>query len=129
MNLYFTRGSCSIGPVTIYYGDNAMRWAWNIRVRRTWLCFRPYSFRIINWKIYWTKPYIYLSPNATPTSATRFTHQLGPTARNAIKRLPQQLALPALLQLTSLTTLALAILPGIARRDSVESVAKILWGL
>ena len=59
-------GHLQIGPVT-FYGHNAMHFAVNVRVgRRGHFCFRPTVYQFGHW---WPW-YCYLSPNATPQSAT-----------------------------------------------------------
>jgi len=55
----------NLGPITIY-GENAMHWAVNIKLRRSFLCFRL-PFRCFG---KWWPLYFYLSPDATPTMAT-----------------------------------------------------------
>ena len=55
-------GHFRVGPVIVYYGDNAMHWAINIRTRWGFLCAHP-TVRCWPW-------YIYLSPDATPDRAT-----------------------------------------------------------
>ena len=63
----FLGGHLTIGPVTVY-GENAMHWAVNIRTRKGWFCFRL-PFRSYG---YWWPLYCYLSPDATPTRATKW---------------------------------------------------------
>jgi hypothetical protein len=55
-------GHVSIGPVTIY-GANAMHYAANISTSAGYICFRPTTRQcgLQRW-------YLYISPNATPTS-------------------------------------------------------------
>ena len=57
----FMSGHISIGRVTIY-GENAMHWAVNIRLKRTWMCFRL-PFRCFG---KWMPLYLYFSTNGTP---------------------------------------------------------------
>jgi len=61
----FLGGHVNIGPITIY-GENAMHWAVNISTRWGYLCFR---LPICCYGVWWPL-YCYLSPNATPGSAT-----------------------------------------------------------
>lgn len=61
----FLDGHVSLGPLTIY-GENAMHWAVNARTRRGYLCFRL-PLRCFG---KWWPLYCYLSPDATPQSAT-----------------------------------------------------------
>lgn len=61
----FMRGHINIGPITIY-GENAMHWAVNIRLQKTYMCFRL-PFRSSG---RWWPLYLYFSPDATPTEAT-----------------------------------------------------------
>lgn len=58
-------GHVNIGPVTIY-GENAMHWAVNIRLRRSYFCFRL-PLRCFG---RWWSLYCYVSPDATPNAAT-----------------------------------------------------------
>ena len=56
-------GHVSIGPATIY-GANAMHYAVNVRTGNGWICFRPTT------KQAGRRPwYLYVSPDATPSSA------------------------------------------------------------
>lgn len=61
----FLGGHITLGPVTLY-GENAMHWAINIRTKRGFLCFRL-PVRCFGT---WWPMYCYLSPDATPRSAT-----------------------------------------------------------
>ena len=61
----FLGGHVTIGPVTIY-GENAMHWAVNIKIRDGWFCFRL-PIRCFG---AWWPLYCYFSPDATPTRAT-----------------------------------------------------------
>lgn len=59
-------GHISIGPIVIY-GFNAMHCAVNIRTDRFgYICFKPPTFVFGRW---WPA-YFYVSPDATPQSAT-----------------------------------------------------------
>ena len=58
-------GHIDIGNVTIY-GENAMHWGVEIKLRNGWLCFRL-PFLCYG---HWWKLYLYFSPNATPQRAT-----------------------------------------------------------
>ena len=59
-------GHMNIGPITIF-GENAMRWAVNIKTKRWgYVCFRL-PFRCFG---RWWPLYFYCSPDGTPTSAT-----------------------------------------------------------
>lgn len=58
-------GHVNIGPLTIY-GFNAMHFAFNLKTRWGYLCFHP-TIQIYGRIWLW---YLYLSPDATPTSAT-----------------------------------------------------------
>lgn len=61
----FLSGYWTIGPIIIY-GENAMHWAINIRIKgKGYLCFRL-PLRCFG---RWWKMYLYLSPDATPNSA------------------------------------------------------------
>jgi len=50
----------------VIYGYNAMHVAVNLWLFKTWICFHP------PWKVFghWWKWYFYISPDATPCSAT-----------------------------------------------------------
>lgn len=61
----FMSGHLTIGRVTIY-GENAMHWAVNIKLKNTWMCFRL-PLRCFG---EWMPLYLYFSPNGTPTKAT-----------------------------------------------------------
>jgi hypothetical protein len=61
----FMGGHISIGRVTIY-GENAMHWAVEIKLKNTFMCFRL-PFRCFG---KWWAMYLYFSPNATPQNAT-----------------------------------------------------------
>ena len=61
----FMSGHLSLGRITIY-GENAMHWAVNIRVKNTVVCFRL-PFRCFD---KWWPLYFYISPDATPPRAT-----------------------------------------------------------
>jgi hypothetical protein len=64
----FLGGHLDIGPVTIY-GENAMHWAVNIRFKgKGYLCFRL-PLRCFG---SWWPLYCYFSPDATPSSATKW---------------------------------------------------------
>lgn len=63
-------GHITIGPIVIY-GFNAMHGAVNIHTRWGWICFHP-TMRICG---RWWAWYFYISPDATPQSAT---YRLGP---------------------------------------------------
>jgi hypothetical protein len=58
-------GHVTVGPVTVF-GRNAMHFAVNIRTRDGWICFKPPTrcFGV------WWPWYFYISPDATPQSAT-----------------------------------------------------------
>ena len=58
-------GHISIGRITIY-GENAMHWAVNIRLKRTWMCFRL-PFRCFG---KWMPLYLYFSTNGTPEQSS-----------------------------------------------------------
>jgi len=55
----------TIGRVTIY-GENAMNWVVNIRIKKGLLCFTLPTYRRIIGKDNW---HIYLSPNGTPSES------------------------------------------------------------
>ena len=57
-------GHVNIGPITIY-GENAMHWAVNIKLKTGWLAFRLPFLCFGRW---WGL-YMYFSPNATPDQA------------------------------------------------------------
>ena len=60
----FLGGHINIGPITIF-GENAMHWAVNIRIKRSYVCFRlPFPCFGKWWPLYF-----YVSPNATPNKA------------------------------------------------------------
>ena len=61
----FMGGHLNIGRITIY-GENAMHWAINIRIFKTYICFR------LPFKCFgkWWGLYFYISKDATPTEAT-----------------------------------------------------------
>ena len=61
----FMSGHISLGPITIY-GENAMHWAVNIKVRKTIMCFRL-PFRCFG---KWWPLYLYFSKDGTPTRAS-----------------------------------------------------------
>ena len=58
-------GHISIGPITVY-GENAMHWGVTISTPKGYLCFRL-PFRCFGC---WWPLYCYVSPDATPHSAT-----------------------------------------------------------
>lgn len=58
-------GHVNIGPVTIF-GENAMHWAINTRTPWGYVCFRL-PVRCFSG---WWPLYFYISPDATPQSAT-----------------------------------------------------------
>lgn len=57
-------GHVTIGPVVVY-GFNAMHVAVDIKVRGTWVCFKPPTFVFGTW---WPG-YFYISPDATPANS------------------------------------------------------------
>lgn len=61
----FMGGHINIGRITIY-GENAMHWAVNIKLNKTYICFRL-PFRCFG---HWIPLYLYISPDATPSKAT-----------------------------------------------------------
>ena len=61
----FMSGHISFLNVTIY-GENAMHWAVNIKLKNTYMCFRL-PFRCFG---KWHPLYLYFSQNATPNKAT-----------------------------------------------------------
>jgi hypothetical protein len=61
----FLGGHMNIGPITIY-GANAMHYAINIKSKRGYICFRL-PLRCFG---RWWPLYFYVSPDATPSSAT-----------------------------------------------------------
>lgn len=72
-------GHVSIGKLTVYYGNNAMHWAWSLWTRRWgFICFRPTTFYRLPMDVQRRKGkrfgswpwYFYVSPNATPWAAT-----------------------------------------------------------
>lgn len=63
----FLSGHFTIGALTIY-GENAMHWAVNIKTKKGYLCLRL-PLRCFG---RWWPLYCYLSPNGTPSSATRW---------------------------------------------------------
>lgn len=57
--------------LTVFYGDNAMRWAVNLWTRTFgYICFRPSTYTVCAGKRYWNRWYFYTSPNATPWAST-----------------------------------------------------------
>lgn len=58
-------GHVNIGPVCIY-GENAMHWGVDIKIRKTYVCFRL-PFRCFG---KWWPLYFYVSPDGTPNKAT-----------------------------------------------------------
>lgn len=60
-------GHVSVGSVTVF-GENAMHWAVNAKTRWGYLCFRL-PFRCFG---RWWPLYCYLSPDATPSAATKW---------------------------------------------------------
>lgn len=69
MEKYFG-GHWNIGPMTLY-GYNAMHFAVNIKTKWGYICFHP-TIRCFG---HWWRWYFYISPDATPSSAT---FKLGP---------------------------------------------------
>ena len=63
----FMGGHIDIGPTTIY-GENAMHWAVNIRTKKGYLCFRL-PVRCFG---KWWPLYCYMSPDGTPSNATKW---------------------------------------------------------
>ncbi len=61
----FMSGSLTLGPITVY-GENAMHWAVNIRIRKNYWCFRL-PFRCFG---EWWPLYFYISSDGTPNKAT-----------------------------------------------------------
>jgi len=62
----FLGGHICIGPITIF-GENAMHWGVDIRIKRWgFICFRL-PFRCFK---RWWPLYFYVSPNGTPQHAT-----------------------------------------------------------
>jgi len=61
----FMSGHITIGRITIY-GENAMHWAVNIKLRKTYMCFR------LPLKCFgeWMPLYLYFSKDGTPNKAT-----------------------------------------------------------
>lgn len=68
----FLDGYVAIGPLVIY-GENAMHWAVNIQSRWGYICFRL-PLRCFD---RWWPLYFYISPDATPASATRWLYGAG----------------------------------------------------
>ena len=61
----FMGGHVSIGRITIY-GENAMRWGVEVKLRKTYMCFRL-PLRCFG---KWYPLYLYFSKDATPSKAT-----------------------------------------------------------
>ena len=61
----FMGGHISFWRITIY-GENAMRWGVDIKLRNTYMCFRL-PFRCFG---KWYPLYLYFSKDATPNNAT-----------------------------------------------------------
>ena len=61
----FMSGHISLRGLTIY-GENAMNWAVNIRIKKNVLCFTLPTWRRIIFKDEW---YIYFSLNGTPSQS------------------------------------------------------------
>ena len=64
------------------YGENAMRWAVNIKTRFGYICFRL-PFRCFG---EWWPLYFYISPNATPRASTFYRGSNPYQKKNAAKR-------------------------------------------
>ncbi len=61
----FMSGHLTIGRVTIY-GENPMHWAVNIKLKKTYMCFRL-PFRCFG---KWKPLYLYFSVDGTPSKAS-----------------------------------------------------------